>query len=107
MRTLLTASLILVALGSQAQFKTPESKFSFDLNYLPHANSVLPVPVTPPMAKFSFQNNFGKVYTLPKDNMPCLVPDMQKVIPIPTSKNYFENSLMLNPYKKEDIIPQQ
>ena len=36
-----------------------------------------------PQATFSHNTSRGKVYTLPIDNMPCLVPDMQQVRPMP------------------------
>jgi hypothetical protein len=34
-------------------------------------------------AKFSHNTSKGKIYILPGDNMPCLVPDTRKTIPMP------------------------
>ncbi|HMI77714.1 MAG TPA: hypothetical protein VK484_02925, partial [Ferruginibacter sp.] len=50
----------------------------------------------------------GKIYSLPQDNMPCLVADTRVLTPIPNAGlQALQYSLMLNPYKKEDIIPAQ
>ncbi len=53
-------------------------------------------------------NATGKIYRLPLDNMPCLVADTRLLSPIPNAgMRGFQQSLMLTPYKQEDIIPVQ
>ena len=109
MKILLLLCFILPGLFSAAQFKTPGSRFKFNYDFSRKDNPVVK-PLSQwemPKATFSFENNIGKVFQLPADKMPCLVSDISKLIPIPNARNYFTNSLMLNPYKQEEIIPQQ
>ena len=47
-------------------------------------------------SKFSHTTSKGKVYILPYDNMPCLVPSMEKVAPMPGSVQRYPNSKMPN-----------
>jgi hypothetical protein len=61
-----------------------------------------------PKATFKGYAATGKVYSLPQDNMPCLVPDISLIKPMPNAaSNGIKYSLMPNPYKKEDVIPAQ
>lgn len=110
MKPLLLVCFLLTALFSTAQFKTPASKFSFnnDNGFLRKGNYIQPSNgLTFPTATFSHENSLGKIYILPADKMPCLVPDINHSIPIPNAKTPFTNSLMLNPYAKEELIPVQ
>ena len=109
MKIVLLLCFILTGSFSNAQFKTPASRFTFNYDFSKKANPVAkPSGLWElPKATFSLENINGKVYSLPADKMPCLVPDISKLIPIPNAKTYFTNSLMLNPYKKEELIPQQ
>jgi hypothetical protein len=58
-----------------------------------------------PQATFSHQTSRGKVYTLPIDNMPCFVPDMQQVSPMP-GQHYFPEGRMPNAVPRQRIIPE-
>ncbi len=61
-----------------------------------------------PKATLKESSAWGNIYTLPVDNMPCLVPDIGLFKPIPNSAiKGFPYSLMLNPFKKEYLIPAQ
>src|SRR5437868_13124941 len=107
MKTLLTACFALAGLSSIAQFKTPGSKFNFNYNYLNKPNpSAIKFSVYP-KATLINQTTNGSVYSLPADGTPCFVPDIKEVIAMPNQKNYFNNSLMLNPYRSEELIPKQ
>ena len=55
--------------------------------------------------KLSHTTSRGKVYILPYDNMPCLVPDMEKVTPMPGSIQRLPESRMPNAIPRRDIIP--
>ena len=57
--------------------------------------------------KFSHSNSKGKVYILPYDNMPCLVPDMQKVAQMPGSTQKLPESRMPNVIPRRELIPKQ
>ncbi len=108
MKTLLIVCFILTGLFSDAQFKTPASKFNFNYDFLRKDNLVTASGlVTFPKATFSIQNSVGKIYALPADKMPCLVPDTKLITPIPNKVKPFTYSLMLNPYKNEELIPVQ
>jgi len=101
--------LCLTGLISKAQFKTPESRFKFNSNLTTPANLSRPLNFTPSHSKATViaTNSFGRIYALPKDNMACFVPNVNLIVTMPNAVRYFDNSLMLNPYKKEEIIPQQ
>ena len=109
MKSALIVCFCLAAFLSNAQFKTPASKFKFTNDFINRQNLAQPVSVAPAQAQATViaTNEFWKVYALPKDKMPCLVPDISQIVKIPNATKYFNNSLMLNPYKMEDIIPQQ
>ena len=57
-------------------------------------------------AKFLYNTDKGKVYALPLDNMPCLVPNEMYTI---NDHTYYKQDLpyntIPNPYPKHDIIP--
>jgi hypothetical protein len=57
-----------------------------------------------PQATFSHNTARGKVYTLPVDNMPCLVPDMNKVGRMP-GQYAIPEGRMPNVMPKQEIIP--
>jgi hypothetical protein len=59
-----------------------------------------------PQATFSHNTSRGKVYTLPIDNMPCLVPDMNQVSRMPGLYPQTE-SRMPNAMPKQQIIPRE
>ena len=110
MKPTLIVCFCLFAVFTNAQFKTPASRFKFN-NELIKPNSLTAAPLSlvssQPQATVIATNEFWKVYALPKDNMPCLVPNISQIVTMPNARKYFDNSLMLNPYKKEEIIPQQ
>jgi len=49
-----------------------------------------------PGAKLLAENKVGKVYILPIDNMPCLVPDTKNATPIPTKKLFLQKGSIPN-----------
>jgi len=110
MKPTLVVCFCLAAFASNAQFKTPASKFRFDSELFkprPLTSASFSLVPSQPKATLIATNNLGKIYVLPKDNMPCLVPNISQVTAMPNARKYFDNSLMLNPYKTEEIIPQQ
>ncbi len=59
-----------------------------------------------PQAKLLYNTDKGKVYALPQDNMPCLVPDEMYSFNYP--KNYkqsYPKASIPNPYSMYDLIP--
>jgi len=59
-----------------------------------------------PQATFSHNTTRGKVYTLPVDNMPCLVPDMNQVSRMP-GQYFAPDNRMPNALPKQEIIPKE
>ena len=57
--------------------------------------------------KFPHTTSKGKVYILPYDNMPCLVPDMQKVAHMPGATQKLPESRMPNAIPRRELIPKQ
>ena len=57
-----------------------------------------------PQAVFSHNTSRGKIYTLPIDNMPCLVPDMNQVSRMPGVMPPADNR-MPNAIPQQPIIP--
>lgn len=49
-----------------------------------------------PGAKLLAENKVGKVYILPIDNMPCLVPNAKNTAPIPTKKLFLQKGSIPN-----------
>ncbi|MBX2934903.1 MAG: hypothetical protein KF825_11700 [Ferruginibacter sp.] len=56
-------------------------------------------------AKLIHTNNNNKVYALPLDGMPCLVPNIKEVAKIPNGSKYPILSRLGNPFKKHDVLP--
>ncbi len=56
--------------------------------------------------QFSHTTSRGKIYMLPIDNMPCLVPNMDYIRPMPGSYNKFPESKMPNAIPRRNLIPQ-
>lgn len=56
-------------------------------------------------AKLIHANNKNKVYALPLDGMPCLVPNLKEVAKIPNGSKYPILSGLGNPFKKHDVLP--
>jgi hypothetical protein len=59
-----------------------------------------------PQATFSHNTSKGKIYALPIDNMPCLVPDMSRVSRMPGAYAYPEGR-MPNLFPKQRVIPEK
>jgi hypothetical protein len=55
-------------------------------------------------ARFSHTTDKGQVYTMPIDNMPCLVPDMKKAAPMPIHR--MPKQRMPNLYRFHPRVPQ-
>lgn len=51
-------------------------------------------------ARLSHNTSKGKVYIMPFDNMPCLVPDVKKTVPMPGIKP-LPDSRMPNAFRKQ------
>ena len=56
---------------------------------------------------YSHTTSKGKVYTLPYDNMPCLVPNMRTVTPMPGSVQKAPGNKMPNATPRRELIPKQ
>ena len=56
-----------------------------------------------PKSKFLFENNIGKVYRLPLDNMKCLSPNIESNMPV--YKGRIELNRLPNPQIKPVPIP--
>lgn len=93
---LLLAGNILIAQAPAIDTSDKKSLFEGTIN-----NSFLS------QGKYSHTTSKGKVYTLPYDNMPCLVPDMQSVAPMPGSVQRFPESRMPNAIPRRNLIPKQ
>lgn len=57
-------------------------------------------------ATYSHTTDKGKVYQLTPDNMPCLVPDMKAVAPMPNSGGFVPDDRM-NALPRQRIIPRE
>lgn len=57
-------------------------------------------------ATYSHTTERGKVYTLTPDNMPCLVPDMKAVAPMPNGGGVIVDDKM-NRFPRQRIIPKE
>ncbi|MBL0056824.1 MAG: hypothetical protein IPP31_11720 [Chitinophagaceae bacterium] len=49
----------------------------------------------------------GVNYALPLDGMPCLVPDLANLAPMPNASQKINMSAIPNPFKKEELLPGQ
>lgn len=60
-----------------------------------------------PKAKFLYETEKGSVYTLPQDNMKCLVPKIESDMPIAKANvsGYIPNSMLRPGQKPINIIP--
>ena len=56
---------------------------------------------------FSHSTPKGDVYILPYDNMPCLVPDLKQVTPMPGSIQRVPESRMPNATPRRELIPKR
>lgn len=57
-------------------------------------------------AKLLNASNHSKLYALPLDGMPCLVPNLKEVAKIPNGTNYHFTSEMRNALKKHEVLPE-
>lgn len=60
-----------------------------------------------PKAKYSHSTARGQVYLLSPDNMPCLVPDLRQVAPMPQRRMPAPQDNMPNVIPKQRMIPKQ
>jgi|GEM_PF-4751534 len=56
---------------------------------------------------YSHSTSIGKVYILPDDNMPCLVPRMHELASMPVSNRELPQSKMPNAIPRKKLIPRQ
>ena len=83
---------------SQLQNKTYLPKQKRDISFLQDR-------VALPEYKITELPAGGGVYSLPLDNMPCLVTDMTSVAKIPNAKIYTADLSIPNPYYRSDLFP--
>ena len=57
-----------------------------------------------PKAKLIGHSKFGKVYALPQDNMPCIVPPDATAALMPVAKIPLVSSGIPNAFQKQDLI---
>ena len=57
--------------------------------------------------RFSHHTSKGKVYILPDDNMPCLVPDMEQTAKMPGSTQPMPENRMPNVIPPRRLIPKE
>jgi hypothetical protein len=73
-------------------------------------SAIRKVPLTPTLidqGSYSHSTSKGKVYILPYDNMPCLVPHMNQVAQMPNSLQKQPESRMPNAIPRRQLIPKQ
>ena len=100
----LIISLSFITLSAVAQQKFLNKKYTPQVK---EKGALFPNFKTQPTAKLSGYSKWGTIYALPLDNMPCLVPDLAFIAPIPNYKNLVPGLLMPNPYRIIEIIPAQ
>ena len=110
MKKLIITSFVLISFSSfgQIQLIPKKPKPTMDFLNIDLSKQKMNLPFSP-KATLTGRSAFGKMYALPLDNMPCIVPDVNLIKPIPNrGMSGFQNSLMMpNPFKQEDIIPAQ
>lgn len=57
-----------------------------------------------PKATLIGYSNLGKVYALPQDNMPCIVPPIATAALLPVAKTPLLHSGIPNAYPEQDLI---
>ena len=93
--------LVFVLIFVSAQVTTPGFKYQLP----PGAAANLSTAIRSPQAKLIGQSALGKIYAMPVDNMPCLVPTVSLenlstdfVVPLPKAD-------MPNPIPRQNLIP--
>jgi hypothetical protein len=107
MKRILTIICLLLGLSSFAQFQVFPKAPGPDMRFL---NRERPVYSNNTMLYPQLTNNStSRIYSLPLDKMPALVPDTRQIAPIPNrGMEGFRYSLMMpNALKREEIIPAQ
>lgn len=102
-----TTSFALFGLYGFAQEIKPAQKKLFE-NYQVAPTNIwkLNQDLIYPKAKLLGENANGKIFILPKDNMPCLVPDLNKIIKIPNALSLEIGFMYIpNPYQQKQVIP--
>ena len=108
MKNALIVIFFFISLPSFSQIKLPPTAPTIIPNFYEKDISFkLYSPLSYPKANLIGETFLGKVYALPVDNMPCVVTDLSKINSMPNATSNYQNSLMPNPFKKEDIIPAQ
>lgn len=60
---------------------------------------------TPPQSIFSHETSIGNIYTLPYDNMPCVVPNITNIAKMPNSIQQLPQAWMPNAIPRRELIP--
>ena len=108
-QSILTLAFFLFSLFTFAQKILPlPNQFQKYFQYYKISDWRLNEPLfTYPKAKFIRETTAGKIYALPQDNMPCLVPDLYKIKLMPNAApvDMFVKMYIPNPYSKQQTIP--
>ncbi len=88
------------ALAQDNSFSIPQKKL---LKLYPTPGSVFGINPSP--TKIYGLSNWDRIYALPQDNMPCLIPDLTTIAAMPTFKYFTSTNAIPNPYKQTEIIP--
>ncbi|GAB2810485.1 hypothetical protein [Ferruginibacter profundus] len=92
------AVLIVQSATAQVQPSNPESLLQ------PDKASDLLTTINAPKAKLICETTSGKIYAMPQDNMPCLVPDMSLLNAMPVYATPLANGTMPNAIPKQDYF---
>ncbi len=104
--TLTCVFLFFLIKTTQAQFFPLDGVLSSNKNKSIKRTQVISDSL--PQAKFLYNTNQGKVYALPQDNMPCVVPDEMYSFNFPENyKQYYPKGYIPNSYNRYDLIPGQ
>jgi hypothetical protein len=107
MKSLLFAILLLSGFTVIAQ-QPPNSLYKVGTPGfgLPKYDTIIVQKSLLPLASFSHNTSKGKIYNLPIDNMPCLVPDMRKVAAMPGKIIPEFKQGMPNAFPNQKLIPE-
>lgn len=107
-QSILMISFFLCSLLAFAQkIKSPLNQFKKDYPYSISDNWKFNQLLIYPKAAFLRETTAGKIYALPQDNMPCLVPDMynMKLMPNAAPVDMLVKMYIPNSYPIQQTIP--
>ena len=107
-QSILTLSFLLFSFFTFAQqIKPLPDQFQKYYQYNKISYWKLNQPLLYPKAKFIRETTIGKIYALPQDNMPCLVPDINKMTLMLNAApvDMLAKMYIPNPYATQQTIP--